>query len=128
MSKITNDAVWHRLLYMATVGVKGLTTGRVTADHVTCVCDVSADVSSYKSSISTNVIVTSDGNVTWPWRQRHVAVDDDISQLVQHQRQVFPVRRAELFHEVRLVDVRRLSGPLIGFQSRHASTMYTPEA
>jgi len=25
----------------------------------------SADVSSYKSSISTNVIVTSDGNVTW---------------------------------------------------------------
>jgi len=28
-------------------------------------CDVSADVSSYKSSISTNVIVTSDGNVTW---------------------------------------------------------------
>ena len=28
-----------------------------------CVC--SADVSAYRSSISTNVIVTSDGNVTW---------------------------------------------------------------
>jgi len=28
-------------------------------------CGYSADVSSYRSSISTNVIVTSDGNVTW---------------------------------------------------------------
>jgi len=30
-----------------------------------CVCVGSADVSAYRSSISTNVIVTSDGNVTW---------------------------------------------------------------
>ena len=29
------------------------------------VCLLSADVSAYRSSISTNVIVTSEGNVTW---------------------------------------------------------------
>ena len=39
-----------------------------------------------------------------------MAVDDDIPQLVQHQRQVLSVRRAELHHEVRVVDLRRLPG------------------
>jgi len=54
-------------------------------------------------------MVTSDGNGDVR-RQRHVAVDDDIPKLVQHQRQVFSVRRAELYDEVRVVDLRRLPG------------------
>jgi len=43
-------------------------------------------------------------------RQRHVVVDDDLSQLVRHQRQVFSIRRTELYDAVRFVDLRWISG------------------
>ena len=42
-------------------------------------------------------------------RQRHVAVDGHLPQLVCRRRAIFSVRRAELFDAVRVVDVRRLS-------------------
>ena len=43
-------------------------------------------------------------------RQRHVAVDDDIPLVVRHRGQVLPVRRTELYDDLRLVDLRRVPG------------------
>ena len=51
-------------------------------------------------------------------RQRHVAVDDHLSQFVQHQRQIFSVRRTELHDEVRVVDLRRFPGSFSAHVSR----------
>ena len=42
-------------------------------------------------------------------RQRHVVVDGHLPKLVRRRRAIFPVRRAELFDAVRVVDLRRLS-------------------
>jgi len=41
-------------------------------------------------------------------RQRHVVVDGHLPQLMCRRRAIFSVRRAELFHVVRVVDLRRL--------------------
>jgi len=51
-------------------------------------------------------------------RQRHVVVDGHLPQLVQRQRPLLPVRRAELLHAVRVVDLRRFPAqPRQGFRS-----------
>ena len=47
-----------------------------------------------------------------------MAVDDHLSQFVQHQRQIFSVRRTELHDEVRVVDLRRFPGSFSAHVSR----------
>jgi len=64
----------------------------------------SVQMSSWRQTATSHCDVTSDVR-----RERHVAVDGDLPQLVCGRCAIFPVRRTKLHDALRFVDVRRIS-------------------